>query len=59
MMPKILFLVPKDSMDDKQLKYYHTVYPNVSFVFSDPYDPISLVQKNLDEGPMIVAGRAN
>lgn len=59
MMPKILFLVPKDSMDDKQLKYYHTVYPNVSFVFSDPYDPISLVQKNLDEGPMIVAGRGN
>ncbi|MBP7508735.1 MAG: sigma 54-interacting transcriptional regulator [Prolixibacteraceae bacterium] len=59
MTPKILFLVPKDSMDDKQLKYYRTVYPDVLFEFSDPYDPIPLVEEKLSEGPLIVAGRGN
>ena len=51
MTPKILFLVPKDSMDDKQLKYYRTVYPDVLFEFSDPYDPIPLVEENSVKDP--------
>ncbi|NLO24946.1 MAG: sigma 54-interacting transcriptional regulator [Clostridiales bacterium] len=44
-------------MDNEQRKYYSRLYPEVSFEFSDPYDPIPLVQQKINEGIEIVAGR--
>lgn len=57
MSKKVLFLIPRDSMDNEQRKYYSRLYPEVSFEFSDPYDPIPLVQQKINEGIEIVAGR--
>lgn len=59
MSKEILFLIPRNSMDEEQRNYYSRLYPEVMFEFSDPYDPIPLVRQKLQEGIEIVAGRGN
>lgn len=57
MSKNILFLIPRESMSEEQLKYYNTIYPEVLFEFSDPFDPIPLVRQKVNEGFEIMAGR--
>lgn len=59
MQKKLLFLVPRDSMDEEQRKYYSKLYTDVLFEFSDPYDPIPQVRQKVKEGIEIVGGRGN
>lgn len=59
MSKKILFLIPRESMSEEQLKYYGTLYSDVLFEFSDPFDPIPLVRQKVNEGFEIIAGRGN
>ncbi len=59
MAKKVLFLIPRDSMDEEQRRYYNRVYPEIDFEFSDPYDPVTLVERKLKDGIEIVAGRGN
>lgn len=56
---KVLFLVPPSSVDNEQLGYYGKIYPEIDFEFSNPYDPLPLVQQKLNEGVEIVVGRGN
>jgi transcriptional regulator with PAS, ATPase and Fis domain len=56
---KVLFLIPRDSMDDEERLYYRKIYPDVLFELSDSFDPIPLVRRKLDEGVEIIAGRGN
>ena len=57
MSKNILFLIPRDSMDDDQRRYYCAIYPDIAFEYSEAYDPIPLVRQKLSEGFEIIAGR--
>lgn len=59
MSKSVLFLVPRDTINEEQRRYYSTIYPEIVFEFSDPYDPVALVRKRVNEGFEIVAGRGN
>lgn len=58
-MKKVLFLIPKESMNDEERDYYTKLDPEIEFAFSDTDKIVETAKEKIRRGAEIVAGRGN
>lgn len=56
---KILFLVPKQSISNEQIKYYKKIYSYIDFFSTDPYNPMLITDTVSLSNYKIIVARGN